>query len=171
MNKACLNSPTLFSIVTGASLVYFGLGFWISGFFDVGFRIWGFWIFGFWIMGFWSLGYVGDFGCLIFVILECWILEFEDFVIMLLLDFGILDFGSQQSSGVTWQRSTMVGGQRSTMVLVPFQTLLRQTPGGLPFQTLSTWGYQKTTVVTHQEDGGQSMQQKLQFAVMYSHVG
>ena len=85
-----------------------------------------------------EFGICRDFGCLIFVILECWILEFEDFVIMLLLDFGILDFGSQQNSGVTWQRSTMVGGQRSTMVLVPFQTLLRQTPGGLPFQTLST---------------------------------
>ena len=78
--------------MTGVSLVYFGLGFWISGFFDLGFWVLGFWIFGFWILGFWSLGYLGDFGCLIFVILECWILEFEDFVILgcWILEFWIL---------------------------------------------------------------------------------
>ena len=29
-----------------------------------------------------------------------------------MLDFGILDFGSQQKNGVTWQRSTMVPGPR-----------------------------------------------------------
>ena len=29
-----------------------------------------------------------------------------------MLDFGILDFGSQRKNGVTWQRSTMVQGPK-----------------------------------------------------------
>ena len=55
-----------------------------------------------------------------------------------MLDFGILDFGSQQKNGVTWQRSTMVPGPRVYNGPGTISDPAPADPGGLPFQTLST---------------------------------
>ena len=55
-----------------------------------------------------------------------------------MLDFGILDFGSQQKNGVTWQRSTMVPGPKVYNGPGTISDLLPQTPRGVPSQTLST---------------------------------
>ena len=113
----------------GGVLGLFWFGILDFRFSDLGFWILGFWIFGFWILGFWSLGLLGDFGCLIFVI----------------LDFGIFDFRSQQKNGVTWQRSTMVLGPKACNGSCTISDLSGSTPRGLPFGTLSTWGYEFCT--------------------------